>query len=81
MTEQQHGPFRPSWLAYWHGRWRLQVGPFCPLCNSSPPRPGCLICKGTHDYSYRADPWQTHLWRVRWDALRAAASARSQATS
>lgn len=31
------------------GSWRLRRG-YCPLCNSSPPRPSCPVCEGRHDY-------------------------------
>ena len=59
------------WMAAalcWFGRRRLKHG-FCPACYSSPPRPGCSVCDGEHQYGAGLDPAKRDLWQQRWDAL------------
>lgn len=51
------------------GRRRLRYG-FCPLCNSSPPRPDCPVCEGDRLYGSLASAEKRAVWSERWEALR-----------
>ena len=57
-----------NWLKYWIGISRLRHG-FCPECNSSPPRPDCVICTGEHNYGRGMNPWVKAIWRDGWDRM------------
>lgn len=46
-------------------RWRLRRG-YCPLCNSSPPRPGCPVCEGRREYGPMAGALRKNVLLYRW---------------
>lgn len=56
------------------GAWRLWWR-YCPVCNSSPPRPSCPVCRGSYDYGAHASgnggplsDIQREIWRSRFRA-------------
>lgn len=54
-----------GWIRWRWGLKRLAQG-FCPLCNSSPPDPKCLVCQGSYDYGYRLSAELRKDWKFWW---------------
>lgn len=59
-----HNPL--SGLKRLNAKFKIRQG-YCPLCDSSPPEPNCLVCDGTGDYGSRIKEGTKELWLSRWD--------------
>jgi hypothetical protein len=66
-----HGTLAGDWRRL-VGAWRLRQR-ICPCCRSSPPRPRCVVCRGSYDYgsspSGLGGPLtdaEREVWRRRW---------------